>query len=220
MPPEWRAPDDARELDADLLALRREQLAALGRGRVAEPWPGWRPYGAQAVMVVLVLIGVVAVGIGLVVAAPVGLPINSGARPLATSAVSPGTVDALLPDVTVRIGQQDRPVRSLRPAVLALLTSPCGCGEVLHEVADEAGQYGVPLVLVSPAKNPEIPALLQAIRATRAYPAVDPSSVLARAYAARGLTVLLVRADGVVTTVERQLHSGQRFGAALSDLTA
>jgi hypothetical protein len=219
LPPEWIAPDDARELDVDLRALRRERAAEIRRARREAVLSRQRRlYGAPLFVVALVLLGVVAVGAGVLVAAPVGLPTRSAARPLANPTGSPGTTDALLPAVTLRVGGQLRPARALRPAVLALVPVPCGCDTALQGMAEEAGQYALPVVLIIAAQNQEIAALLRAARATRVYSALDATSALAKAYAARGLTVLLVRADGVVTTVARQLTAGRHFGAALSDL--
>lgn len=180
----------------------------------------WRRYGSPAFVVMLALLCVAAVAVGLMLAAPVGTPTDSGAHPLASPTATPGTVGGLLPEVTLQVGHNDRPSRALRPAVLAVLPTPCRCTPAVHDLAVEAGQYALPVVLITLAGNAEIPALLAAARATRAYPAVDPTAVLARVYATRGLTVLLVRADGVVTTVARQFRPGRLFGAAMSDLNA
>lgn len=171
-------------------------------------------------MVAIVLLGVATAAVGLVVAAPIGLPTDSQARPLATPTATPGSVSGLLPEVTLQVGKRDRPARALRPAVLAVLPAPCQCGLALRDLAGEAGQYALPVVLITTADNPEIPDLLVAARAARTYPAVDSTAGLARAYAARGVTVLLVRADGVVTVVARQFGPGRRFGAAMGNLNA
>jgi hypothetical protein len=221
LPAHWSAPADARELDADLAALRRERAAAHPSGHggpASRSW--WRRFGSPGLAALLVLLGVAAVAGVLMVAAPVGLPTGSAARPLSSASGLPGTTGALLPAVTLQVGAQDRPARELRPAVLAVLPADCVCTAGLRDVAEEAGQYALPVVLITAAGNPEIPALLAAARATRAYPAVDPTAGLARTYLARGLTVLLVRADGIVTAIERQLRPGHRFGAALSELNA
>lgn len=218
-PPEWIAPDDARELEVDLRALRRERAAAARQARLqaALGRRRWR-CGTPGLVVLLALLGVLAVGGGLLVLAPVGMPTRSAARPLATAAAPPGSAGGLLPEVTLRVGSEDRPARTLRPAVLALPSLPCGCFAALGDVAAEAGQYGLPVVLVTAAENRELTALLRAARMTRAYSAVDAGSVLATAYGARGLTVLLVRSDGVVTAVEREVSGGGRLGTLLSDL--
>ena len=62
------------------------------------------------------------------------------------------------------------------------------------------------------------PAGITAARGSRSYSAYDAAARLAGAYAARGLTAVLVRADGVVTAVQRDLHPGQPIGGALSEL--
>lgn len=222
VPPDWTAPDDPRELEPDLRAWRQERATA---GRPPDPTSarpaGWRQFGTPGLVAALVIIGVAAVGGALVVGAPAGLPTGSAARPLATPSGTPGGPGGLLPEVTLRVGNTDRPARDLRPAVLALLPAPCQCAAALRELAAEAGQYALPMVLITRAGNSEVPSLLRATaRATRTYPALDAGAALAMDYAARGLTVLLVRADGVVTVVERQLLPGTRFGSALSDLDA
>lgn len=220
LPPEWTAPVDARELDADLQALWREHATAARRGANPPARPRRRPPRGQALVIVLLLLGVAATAVALVIGAPIGAPTRSAARPLAQPDGTPGTVGALLPEVTLAVGESGRKARELRPAVLAILPVPCDCAAALRAVATDAGQYAVPLILVTPANNREIPALLRAVNPTRAYPALDRASALAEAYTASGLTLLLVRADGVVTEVERDVGPGRRFGVAFSQLGA
>lgn len=220
LPPEWQAPEDARELAGDARALHSER-AVVWRRTPRGPLPArWWRAGTPGLVVGLILLGVAAVAVTLIVGSPVGLPTESAARPLATPTALPGSAAGLLPEVTVAVGDQERPARTLRPAVLALLPEPCECAAALRELAVEAGQYAVPLILITRGGNAEVPALLRAAaRSTRAYPALDARAALARAYAARGLTILLVRDDGVVTSVARQHGPGLPFGAALADLT-
>ena len=205
LPPEWTAPDDARALEGDLRAWRREQAAAARRQRfAAAAGRRWRWRGSSGLVIALV--------------APIGLPTTSEARPLASPTRSPGSIGGLLPSVTVRVGAKERAARELRPAVLAMLPQPCRCTLAVRELSAVVGQFALPLVLVTVAGNAEIGALLTAARGSRSYPAYDAAATLADAYAARGLTAVLVRADGVVTAVQRDLHPGQPIGGALSEL--
>jgi len=219
LPPEWTAPDDARALEGDLRAWRREQAAAARRQRfAAAAGRRWRWRGSSGLVIALVLLGVTALGVGLVVVAPIGLPTTSEARPLASPTRSPGSIGGLLPSVTVRVGAKERAARELRPAVLAMLPQPCRCTLAVRELSAVVGQFALPLVLVTVAGNAEIGALLTAARGSRSYPAYDAAATLADAYAARGLTAVLVRADGVVTAVQRDLRPGQPIGGALGEL--
>lgn len=170
-------------------------------------------------MILLLLACVVGTAAALVLLLPVSVRTTSAARPLANPTASPGSVGGLPPAVALTVGTARRDPVSLRPAVLVIVPSPCRCTASLATLAAESQQYAVPLVLVVPAGDPEVPALLQTARGTRAYSAYDRTGRLASTYAARGLTAVLLRSDGVVTAVVRGLVPEHQFGAQLIDLT-
>lgn len=223
LPPEWTAPDDARELDLEVIAWRREQAAAARRHRLevllGRRGVRWRR-SSPSVPVLLLLLGcVVGTAAALVLLLPVSVRTTPGARPLASTPAAPGRAGALLPSVSLEIGSTTRDARALRPAVLAIAPSPCRCSGALTALAAETQQYAVPLVLIVPTGDREIPQLLRTARGTRVFSAYDTVGRLASTYTARGLTALLLRSDGIVTDVVRELQPQHRFGAQLIDLT-
>jgi hypothetical protein len=215
LPAAWAAPDDARELELDLVAWRREQRARERKRRVALLVR--RPVVRAALLGTAVLLAIF--GVGLVLLGPAITREGVGARPLASSTVSPGRVGALLPDVPVRVGGETRSVRTLRPAAIAVVPARCGCRAAAHALGAAARQYGVSVVVAVRAALDAAP-LLAAAAPARAFAAVDARGALADAYAASGVTVLLVRADGVVSTVARDVDADTDLRTALAELAS
>ena len=210
-------PDDLRSLQADIDAyhreLRRHQL------RRRHPWiaaMAHRAQGRRLLLPVAVLMAGLAVG-SLVVALIAGgtaRPAPLRSAPLAPHpAAAPGAVDGLLPDVTVRSTADERTaIRDLRPALVALVPMSCGCAAVLGQLASQAFEVRMRLLAVAPAaRDAEVAALSGRVHRGEVVPLFDDSGALATAYAATGLTVLVVRADGTVGYIGRDVVSGVRL---------
>lgn len=218
-------PDDARDLELDLLAWRREQAAATRKARVhrllgAERWRGhgWSAPFVASVLAMVALFGSMLTLLALLL--PHGSRDRAPRRPLETAAPSPvGRVGGLLADRRLRVGGKDVAARELRPGVLALLPVPCRCGAVVDELSGQAAEFGLRLVLVAPAeRDEELSGLIKAARHGPVVPAYDAEAGLARDYAAHGLTLVLVRDDGRVTGVERDARPGLRRESVLRRL--
>ncbi len=172
-------------------------------------------------VVVAAALAVVALfAVGLVLLGPFSVRQTPGTTPLAAPTVPPGWPGGLLPAVALRIGDDRRQVRTLRPAVLAVVPSPCACTPALDRLASQSRQYAVPLVIVAPPGDGEVAALLRTAIRARAFSAYDEGGRLGLAYTPRGLTALLVRNDGVVTAVERNLAGMFELGTELIGLTS
>lgn len=223
--PDWaaglRVPDDARELDADLYRWRREQQAIHRRARSLRRR---RPIAFAAGVCLLSLL--VATGTGLIATMLPSAPDTTRhAAALATvTRAAPGDVGGLLPDVTLRLG--DRPVRAraVRPALLGLLPAHCGCQRIVNDLAAQAAEFGVPLVLVT-SGNPDSdlagdPAEGQTLAAAThrgtVEAAYDEQAALSTGYGARGVTAVVVADDGVVTAVARSLAPPLRLEPLLT----
>lgn len=215
-------PDDARDLELDVRAWRREQAAAARRGRLDRMvrTRRWRRYGLSGPLVAGVLALVAVFGSLLALLVPGGGRDRATRAPLDAAPPSPaGQVGGLLPDRAVLVGGVERSVRELRPAVLALVPIPCRCGELMDEISGQAAEFGLRLVVVAPSRrDDELPALVAAARHGPAVPAYDADGRLARDYAALGPTLLLVRDDGRVTGVEREARPGLRREPRLRQL--
>jgi hypothetical protein len=210
-------PDDARELAADVTAYRKELRARRRRERFDKYTLAryWRPYGIPFPVVIASLIVVGAVG-GLLLAL---LP-NPGQPthvPLASTTLPPGQRDGLLPDVAVRVDTATKSSRDLRPAVLAIVPSNCGCADTIQNVASQAGEFALQVyVVTSQAADPQIDAITSTSgdSVTAVY---DSSRVMQQTYTSEpGVTVVFVRKDGVVKNWVQQVGPKTSLHGALS----
>ena len=224
-------PDDARSLDADRDAYLRElrgkrsaQRRADGaRGRFLR-LPGGRVRGGVGltgplVLVVLVVLGLVGSTLSVFGS---GATDDRQRTPLASPPADQpaGTVGGLLPEATLTSSESTFPLRDARPAVLVLVPTSCpGCGDVLRNVRMQAAGYTLPLLLVGP------PAQLQQLRTLDAQElggsvtvATDDGNVLTPTYLPSGVTVILVRDDGIVAMVARDVQATTRLESHLVQL--
>ena len=219
-------PDDARELDADVRAYRRELRRSRLRGRLRRLLftRRWNRYGLSGPLVTAILILVALVASLAVLFAPrPQVPMQRA--PLATRpSASPGAVGGLLPPVSLVVGERERPAHDLRPAVLALVPNPtpeqCRCASTLDALFRQAQEYGLPLVLVGgPGERRTVRRLAAQVGNGTARVAEDRGLALTSAYRPQGVSAVLVRSDGVVTHVHRGLTPGMRLEFDLAQLS-
>jgi hypothetical protein len=202
-------PDDARELAPDVEAYQRELRAA----RRARKWGWltgsrvWQRWSFPLGMVAGALSLAALVFVLLAVESAPGKPGRLAASPLATPTYAPGVRGGLLPDTVLSSAPEGgagtaRSALALRPALVALVPIPCGCADVVAALASQARTVGVSLDVVAPgSRDAEVSALPGRIPGMR--PWYDPAGALATAFGARGVTVLVVDPDGVVSFVQR-----------------
>lgn len=212
-------PDDARDLARDLEALRRERRAQARRDRlrrlVLTSRDGRTRLSGLGLTGALLVVLVPAVLLALLTPQLASGPPPS---PLAAPPVAPGQVGGLLPDVVLLVRTGTLPVRATtRPGVLLLVPAACRCDAAVSDVTDQALDQALGVRLVVDGSAGEAAATREADR-LRLGPArglvpsaVDGAGALSRAYSARGLTLLAVAADGVVTHVVRDVQPGQRL---------
>jgi hypothetical protein len=212
-------PDDARELDADLLALQREQRAAERAARLRGLLlpRHLRQHGLTGPIVVLTLT---------VVAALASLMLTFQPRrpatkpvPMATSGVRDvGEAGGLLPALTVRRADgEPLPLRAQRPAAVTLVPEPCDCADRLRTIGLAASRQRVSYLLVGRAL-PEHP---DGLSRTAAVRAAEPSGLLLRTYqVGRAPVLLLVRGDGVVNRIVDESTSQRELESELAALAA
>jgi hypothetical protein len=213
-------PDDARELADELAEYQRELRAARRRARL-DRWVfgrRLRRYGVGGPLLVLVVGLVVSVTALFLALGPVG---STGPRqePLAEPTANVGVINGLIPDAGLLFGDSTKSARSLRPAVLALVPLHCACADVVDNLAHQSGQFGLTLYVVGPSGvDTEVDVMTSKVRGGRATPASDPLGALAAAYDARGVTVVLLRSDGVVRDVVRDVTATTQLGTRLAGL--
>lgn len=228
-------PDDARELDRDVLAYRREMRARRRRERlthVLRPLFGPRrgPQGGPQdrrshssvlpLIVTCVALSMLAGAmLSVVTISPAAAPTVPKPRPASASPATPAGVSRL-PAGTVQVESGTQPLSSLVSAALALVPAGCRCGTALRRLAGQALAAHVGLYFVG-----EGPGMRQVAGLTNLYgdgwavAAADTRGVLDAAYHPAGLTVLLVRSDAT-TMVRRDLPPDFQLGSVLPTLLA
>jgi hypothetical protein len=216
LPDTLAVPDDISELDNEVRAYRREQRAAAARARrrrLARQIFGTlsRLTGGQRAPALPVLVAgllLVALVSGTLVLLDPRQHVAPAPAPLATAAAPVGDVGGLLPPVDVSAGTSTISVRDLsRPGVFVLYRGGCQCAALLRDIVHQSSMHELRVhVLAAPGGAAEARAAIDSLP----YPAlvdfaVDVGDTLGAVYAppVHRLTVLLLRADGVVTTVLR-----------------
>ena len=226
-------PDDARELDRDVQAYQRE-LRALRRKRRASRLRG--PLTRDG-MVLPLLAGCLMLALLtstlliMFAADQTGAP--DLARPPArqnqprntpTSQPAAGQPNGPLPAATVKIGGKAEPLRMATAAmasVLALVPPDCKCASELRQLSSQAARADVIVFFVgTPQVMPQLTGLATATGQPASRVAEDTSNVLGPTYRQRGLTAVLVRRDGTVASVIRQLPQQKQLDTGLQQISA
>lgn len=220
-------PDDARELDRDLLAYRREQR----RSRRLAAWRrAARPFTRHGVAVPVIaaaLIVALVSGILITVLGPRSSPRVSHGRIADSPSAGPGAAGGPLPSGTVFIGDEPVPLADLGPGVIAIVPAACRCDSTVTELARQTLSARLKFTLTADRRE-SAESAEQALKELRRLQkradkgvievADDRDGVLADGYAASGLTTLLVRPDGIVNEIHRDLRPGTDLRAGLSRL--
>ncbi|WP_030175089.1 hypothetical protein [Spirillospora albida] len=210
-------PDDARELDGDVLAYHREERRRRRRERLARLGRPLTRFGVAIPIIAGALLVALVSGMLMTVFGPRPGPRPSPARLAPLPSAGPGRIGGLLPDghVDAVAGERTRTLlRSLRPGVIAVVPPAYRCRRVVAELAARTRERRLHFWLVAdprPAAGGRAPVGIKDLRACAGTahdgtPRLldDPRALLATAYAGtapRHLTAVLVRADGVVTAV-------------------
>ncbi len=225
-------PDDARSLDADRDAYLRELRQRQRRSGPGAPpgsrralllraFGGGRPgvgLAGPLLLVLLVLVGLVGST----------LSVFSGSTtdtrrltPLATGvAVPPGAVGGLLPDSSVTVRGSTYSLRDARPAMLVLVPEACpDCGTVLQRLRAQSAEYGLYWIVIGPpSQQDQLRTLDQSDLGGSAAVATDDANVMRSRYEPTGVTAVLVRDDGVVADVRKNLTARDNLETALAQL--
>ncbi len=217
-------PDDARELDREVLAYRRERRALRRRARWARLLGPLHQHGAILPLIASCVALSMLAGTLLSVfsISPAAAPVlshsaNPGASSGATSGTSsqaspsrPATEASSLPLGTVYVDGKATAVRGLVRAVLVLVPRGCRCQQAVQQVTTQAARAGVRRVyFVGTAdRMTDVTQLTRTAGLGTAVAVKDATNVLGAAYHPAGLTIVLVQADAT-TSVRRNLVAGQ-----------
>jgi hypothetical protein len=195
-------PDDARELDRDVLAYRRELRAKRRRQRLMRLFKPLRvsEFGGHAAIIPLIAacLAICLVGgalLSVVTMSPASAPTLSGPGSSAQPSVSTGDL-AELPQGGVQLDGQTVSVRSLVTSMIALVPANCDCGPELGRLAGQAVAAHVRLYFAGAGPViSQLPTLTARYGDGAAVAAADYENVLTAAYHPASLTVLLVFKD-------------------------
>jgi hypothetical protein len=215
-PVDIEIPDDARELDRDVLAYRRELRAQRRRARFNRLLGPLRGHGAILPLIASCVALSMLAGalLSVFTISPASAPV------LARSAAPVSPADGgRLPQGTVLVSGKAMPLRGLVGAVLALISPRCNCDTALQQLTAQAARAGAKVFFVgSKAAMVDVTRLARTDGQGTAVAVNDTSDLLRTAYQPAGLTIVLVRADAS-TTVHRNLTPGFRLDAELRALS-
>jgi hypothetical protein len=189
-------PDDARELDRDVIAYRRELRAKRRRQRflrLLRPLSG-REFTGHAAIIPLIAacLAISLVGGALL---SVATMTTSDSTPTASSPQASASPESMteLPAGTVQIDGHAVAVQSLVTSAIAIIPANCGCGTELGRLATEAVAADVSVYFAGAgAVIPQLPVLTARYGDGAAVAVADNNGVLTDTYHPAGLTVLLV----------------------------
>ncbi len=209
-------PDDARELERDVLAYRRELRAGRRRQRIARLAGPFRTQGIGGHAAVIPLIAA-CLAMSLVGGALLSVITMSPAH--APTISDQPTVLTRLPSGNVLLKGKSVPVQSLTSSAIALVPANCGCGAKLQRLAQQASAADVSLYFAGTGDAiSQLPALTARYGDDIAVEADDRANVLGAVAHPSGLTVLLVFRDATAD-VHRGLSAGFTFGPELEKLS-
>lgn len=222
-PVDIEIPDDARELDRDIQAYRRE-LRMQRRHRLVRRLGGpltrdgmVLPLLASCLALTL-LAGTLLTMFSARRAVPGTLQTTSAPR---RSSPEMGQVGGLLPDASVIIvgSGQSRRLRDLRPSVLALVPARCQCAAAARELRVQAAAAGVNLYVVAAAPAvADARALARRSGLSAGHVVRDTHDAMGRAYQPAGLTAVLVDKNGSVRSIKQDLGPASHLDGSLKAL--
>jgi hypothetical protein len=205
-PVDIEVPDDARELDREVLAYHRELRALRWRRRTR-----WLvvPLGRDG-MVLPLLAGCLA----LTLLAGTLLTVFSGEQ---MTPPSLGRSGHQLPNAIVLVGGAEAQLSSLRGSVLALVPPGCRCTTDLRQLASEANRAGATLYIVG-TQGVQVAEVARQTGLAPTHAVEDTQGVLSNTYHPATLTAVLVDMDGSVPVVAHDRGKGFRLRAQMHSL--
>lgn len=198
-------PDDARDLEGDRLQWLHEQRRARRRRMVERLRSGPRRTGIAAPLVALAMFAVATAGMLAVMLSSRTGPPRQGPTALAAPLAPAGHVGGLLPHLTLTGPRGAVQLRDQRPAALAVVPPECACELALEHAFRQAAGYSVDLVLLGETEQTATLRALAAGTGNGSVMALTGDLDALNSFAPHGLTLVLVRADGVVRSVLRDV---------------
>jgi hypothetical protein len=217
-------PDDARELDRDVLAYRRELRQKRRRERwerIGRPFTRYgiaAPFIASAVLVALIS------GVLMTVVSPRPTTHTVQVPPVGVVRHQPGEAGGGLPAGNLFVNGRRMPVDTLIniAGVILIVPRDCHCDAAVTHVAQQAVSARVQTWVIADGRSgkdaDDVRRLADTVPRGDAVPAEDPDRVLSTTYRAAGLTAVLVRPDKIVRDVVRGVQLDQNLAPDLQAL--
>jgi hypothetical protein len=235
-------PDDARELDRDLLAYRREERRRRRRRRLRRIFRPVTRFGVAIPIIAGALLVALISGALMTAFGPRPAPRPKGVPIASQPPAAPGRIGGLLPAGSVDVVSRDhhaRDLAELRPAVFGIVPPGYQCEDVVDTLAGRTNEYGINFWLVAdprPAAGRR-PVPLKDLKACagtahNGTPLIleDGKALLAGAYVpvpgspgspgspSTGLTAVFVQPDGIVRDVVRAPAPGPDLSQKVKSL--
>jgi hypothetical protein len=219
-------PDDARELDRDVQAYQRELRAQKRRRRASRLYgPLTRDGMALPLLAGCLMLALLTSTLLIMFAADqTGVPQlppratatakqNLPKRTPTAAEPAAGKLGGPLPTTAVVIGGKNiqlRDVTAAMASVLTLVPANCNCAATLRQLSGQAAQERVMVYLVgTPGSIKQVTSLAAQAGQAESHVANDTGDVLGSTYGQKGVTAILVRADGTVASVITRLPQQQ-----------
>jgi hypothetical protein len=148
-------PDDARELDRDVVAYRREQRMRRRRARWRRVLGPFTRYGVAAPIIAAAVLIAVVSGAMLTVLGPHTVPRPTTSPLTQRPSARPGQVGGPLPNTQVTIDGEQAALVDQRPAVIVMVPPGCRCDAAVTSLTRQATVRRIGVFLVSGPAAPE-----------------------------------------------------------------
>jgi hypothetical protein len=211
-------PDDARELDRDVIAYRRELRQTRRRERWQRLTRPFTRYGIAAPFIASAVLIALISGVLMTVVSPRPNSPVVQVPPTGPPRLHPGQIGGGLPPGTVVAGGKRIPITGFFTVagVIMIVPRACGCDTAVRSLTQQAGGQRLQVWLVADGRTGSDAEDVRRLAARGvAIPADDPDRVLSTTYRATGLTAVLIQPDKVVHDVIRGVRTGRDYSADL-----
>ncbi|GAB2822645.1 hypothetical protein GCM10027176_28710 [Actinoallomurus bryophytorum] len=217
-------PDDARELDRDVIAYRRELRQRRRHDRWQRLGRPFTRYGIAAPFIASAVLIALISGVLMTVISPRPNPRAIQVPPTGPQRSRPGDAGGALPAGNVIFRHKRVPVTDLVNVAGVVLVVPrdCRCDAAAQGVIRQAGDQRLQVWLVADDRTDkndgDVSRLASGATPGGTLVADDPDRVLSSTYRTTGLTAVLVRTDRIVRKILKGIQAGRDVSADLRPL--
>jgi hypothetical protein len=217
-------PDDARELDRDVIAYRRELRQERRRARWQRLGRPFTRYGIAAPFIASAVLVALISGVLMTVVSPRPAPRTIQVPPTGPTRLRSGEIGGPLPPGTVVVGTKRVVLTDFInvAGVVVIVPTGCACDAAVTNLARQAGYLQLQVWLIADGRTGKDAADVHRLAETATHgvgaAGDDPDRVLSSTYKSTGLTAVLVRTDRIVRTVLRDVPADRNLTTELRAL--